>query len=128
MRCAAAGWGRGQGTLNASGLSLSAAASSRAGFASPRTVSCVRPDVILFDEPVRLWILLETSEIDELIQELAEYYTIALSPHNCSQPRASGKNRLLYLGRADRFLDDTSRIIHLASDRRTRTTNITALG
>ena len=59
-------------------------------------------------------------EVEELIQELAENYTIAIVTHNMQQAaRVSDKTAFMYLGELIEF-DDTSKIFTSPSDRRTQ--------
>ena len=59
-------------------------------------------------------------EIEELIQELAEDYTIAIVTHNMQQAaRVSNKTAFMYLGELIEF-DETNRIFTSPSDRRTQ--------
>src|SRR5436305_1357214 len=136
-------WNEVKDKLSASGLSLSGGQQQRLCIA--RTVA-VRPEVILFDEPCsaldlrgrdrierRAWpevILFDepcsaldpisTAKIEELIQELAEDYTIAIVTHNMQQAaRVSDKTAFMYLGELIEF-DETSKIFTSPSDRRTQ--------
>jgi len=84
-----------------------------------RTVA-VRPEVILFDEPCSALDPISTAKVEELIQELAEDYTIAIVTHNMQQAaRVSDKTAFMYLGELIEF-DVTSRIFTSPSDRRTQ--------
>src|SRR5213079_1148531 len=110
-------WNEVKDKLNASGLSLSGGQQQRLCIA--RTVA-VRPEVILFDEPCSALDPISTAKIEELIQELAEDYTIAIVTHNMQQAaRVSDKTAFMYLGELIEF-DDTSRIFTSPSDRRTQ--------
>jgi phosphate transport system ATP-binding protein len=103
--------------LNASGLSLSGGQQQRLCIA--RTVA-VRPEVILFDEPCSALDPISTAKVEELIQELAENYTIAIVTHNMQQAaRVSDKTAFMYLGELVEF-DDTNKIFTSPSDRRTQ--------
>ena len=110
-------WNEVKDKLNASGLSLSGGQQQRLCIA--RTVA-VRPEVILFDEPCSALDPISTAKIEELIQELAENYTIAIVTHNMQQAaRVSDKTAFMYLGELIEF-DDTSKIFTSPSDRRTQ--------
>ena len=110
-------WNEVKDKLNASGLSLSGGQQQRLCIA--RTVA-VRPEVILFDEPCSALDPISTAKIEELIQELAEDYTIAIVTHNMQQAaRVSDKTAFMYLGELIEF-DETSKIFTSPSDRRTQ--------
>ena len=103
--------------LNASGLSLSGGQQQRLCIA--RTVA-IQPEVILFDEPCSALDPISTAKIEELIQELAEDYTIAIVTHNMQQAaRVSDKTAFMYLGELIEF-DETDKIFTSPSDRRTQ--------
>jgi phosphate transport system ATP-binding protein len=110
-------WNEVKDKLGASGLSLSGGQQQRLCIA--RTVA-VRPEVILFDEPCSALDPISTAKIEELIQELAEDYTIAIVTHNMQQAaRVSDKTAFMYLGELIEF-DETSKIFTSPSDRRTQ--------
>ena len=110
-------WNEVKDKLNASGLSLSGGQQQRLCIA--RTVA-VRPEVILFDEPCSALDPISTAKVEELIEELAENYTIAIVTHNMQQAaRVSDKTAFMYLGELIEF-DDTSKIFTTPSDRRTQ--------
>ena len=89
-------WNEVKDKLNASGLSLSGGQQQRLCIA--RTVA-VRPEVILFDEPCSALDPISTAKVEELIQELAEDYTIAIVTHNMQQAaRVSDYTAFMYLG------------------------------
>ncbi len=80
----------------------------------------VRPEVILFDEPCSALDPISTAKVEELIQELAEDYTIAIVTHNMQQAaRVSDKTAFMYLGELIEF-DETNKIFTSPSDRRTQ--------
>src|ERR1700704_1218534 len=113
----AALWNEVKDKLNASGLSLSGGQQQRLCIA--RTVA-VRPEVILFDEPCSALDPISTARIEELIQELAEEYTIAIVTHNMQQAaRVSDKTAFMYLGELIEF-DETNKIFTSPTDRRTQ--------
>jgi phosphate transport system ATP-binding protein len=108
-------WNEVKDKLNASGLSLSGGQQQRLCIAV-----AVRPEVILFDEPCSALDPISTAKIEELIQELAEDYTIAIVTHNMQQAaRVSDKTAFMYLGDLIEF-DDTNKIFTSPSDRRTQ--------
>jgi phosphate transport system ATP-binding protein len=110
-------WNEVKDKLNASGLSLSGGQQQRLCIA--RTVA-VRPEVILFDEPCSALDPISTAKIEELIQELAEDYTIAIVTHNMQQAaRVSDRTAFMYLGELIEF-DETNKIFTSPADRRTQ--------
>jgi phosphate transport system ATP-binding protein len=110
-------WNEVKDKLSASGLSLSGGQQQRLCIA--RTVA-VRPEVILFDEPCSALDPISTAKVEELIQELAENYTIAIVTHNMQQAaRVSDKTAFMYLGELIEF-DDTNKIFTSPGDRRTQ--------
>jgi phosphate transport system ATP-binding protein len=113
----AALWDEVKDRLSASAMALSGGQQQRLCIA--RTVA-VRPEVILFDEPCSALDPISTAKIEELIQELAEDYTIAIVTHNMQQAaRVSDKTAFMYLGELIEF-DETSKIFTSPSDRRTQ--------
>jgi len=112
----AALWTEVQDKLNASGLSLSGGQQQRLCIA--RTVA-VKPEIILFDEPCSALDPISTSKIEELIDELAESYTIAIVTHNMQQAaRVSQYTAFMYLGELVEF-GDTQTIFTSPRQRRT---------
>jgi len=110
-------WGEVKDKLHSSGLSLSGGQQQRLCIA--RTVA-VRPEVILFDEPCSALDPISTAKIEELIQELADKYTIAIVTHNMQQAaRVSDKTAFMYLGELVEF-GDTDKIFTSPRDRRTQ--------
>jgi phosphate transport system ATP-binding protein len=110
-------WNEVKDKLNASGLSLSGGQQQRLCIA--RTVA-VRPEVILLDEPCSALDPISTAKIEELIQQLAEDYTIAIVTHNMQQAaRVSDKTAFMYLGELIEF-DETDKIFTSPTDRRTQ--------
>ena len=92
----AALWGEVKDKLNASGLSLSGGQQQRLCIA--RSVA-TRPEVILMDEPCSALDPISTAKVEELIEELAADYTIAIVTHNMQQAsRASDFTAFMYLG------------------------------
>jgi len=93
-------WNEVKDKLNASGLSLSGGQQQRLCIA--RTVA-VRPEVILFDEPCSALDPISTAKIEELIQELAENYTIAIVTHNMQQAARVSDKTAFVSWRPDRI-------------------------
>ncbi|HSN01747.1 MAG TPA: phosphate ABC transporter ATP-binding protein PstB [Rudaea sp.] len=92
----AALWDEVKDKLHASGLGLSGGQQQRLCIA--RTIA-VRPQVILFDEPTSALDPISTAKIEELMQELAAEYTIAIVTHNMQQAaRISDRVAFMYLG------------------------------
>jgi phosphate transport system ATP-binding protein len=92
----AALWGEVKDKLNTSGLSLSGGQQQRLCIA--RTVA-IKPEVILLDEPCSALDPISTAKIEELIDELADDYTIVIVTHNMQQAsRASDYTAFMYLG------------------------------
>src|ERR1700744_561400 len=92
----AALWTEVKDKLNASGLSLSGGQQQRLCIA--RTVAA-RPEVILMDEPCSALDPISTAKIEELIDELADDYTIVIVTHNMQQAsRSSDYTAFMYLG------------------------------
>jgi phosphate transport system ATP-binding protein len=104
-------WNEVKDKLNASGLSLSGGQQQRL---------CIAPEVILFDEPCSALDPISTAKVEELIQELAQNYTIAIVTHNMQQAaRVSDKTAFMYLGELIEF-DETNKIFTSPNDRRTQ--------
>jgi phosphate transport system ATP-binding protein len=92
----AALWGEVKDKLNASGLSLSGGQQQRLCIA--RSVA-TKPEVILLDEPCSALDPISTAKVEELIEELANDYTIVIVTHNMQQAsRASDYTAFMYLG------------------------------
>ena len=97
----AALWGEVKDKLRESGLSLSGGQQQRLCIA--RTVA-TRPEVILLDEPCSALDPISTAKIEELIDELANDYTIVIVTHNMQQASPYfGLHRLHVSGRVDRI-------------------------
>jgi phosphate transport system ATP-binding protein len=97
----AALWDEVKEKLNDSGTSLSGGQQQRLCIA--RTVA-VKPEVILLDEPCSALDPISTSRIEELIDELATNYTIAIVTHNMQQAaRVSAYTAFMYLGELVEF-------------------------
>ena len=92
----AALWDEVKDKLHSSGLGLSGGQQQRLCIA--RSVA-VQPEVILFDEPCSALDPISTAKVEELIEELAEDYTIAIVTHNMQQAvRVSDYTAFMYLG------------------------------
>ena len=92
----AALWTEVKDKLNASGLSLSGGQQQRLCIA--RSVA-TKPEVILLDEPCSALDPISTAKVEELIEELANDYTIVIVTHNMQQAsRASDYTAFMYLG------------------------------
>ena len=110
-------WTEVKDKLNASGLSLSGGQQQRLCIA--RTVA-IRPEVILFDEPCSALDPIATAKIEELIDELADDYTIAIVTHSMQQAaRVSQFTAFMYLGEMIEF-DDTNKVFTAPRDKRTQ--------
>ncbi len=92
----AALWGEVKDKLHESGLSLSGGQQQRLCIA--RTVA-TKPEVILLDEPCSALDPISTAKIEELIDELADEYTIVIVTHNMQQAsRTSDYTAFMFLG------------------------------
>ncbi len=104
---AAALWDEIKEDLKQPALSLSLGQQQRLCIAR---VLAVTPDVILMDEPCSALDLIATNQIEELIQELKEHYTIVIVTHNMQQAaRVSDKTGFFWLGELIEF-DETTTI------------------
>jgi phosphate transport system ATP-binding protein len=110
-------WTEVKDKLNASGLSLSGGQQQRLCIA--RTVA-IQPEVILFDEPCSALDPIATAKIEELIDALADDYTIAIVTHSMQQAaRVSQFTAFMYLGEMIEF-DDTSKVFTSPRNKRTQ--------
>ena len=97
----AALWDEVKDKLQSSGLGLSGGQQQRLCIA--RSVA-VQPDVILFDEPCSALDPISTAKIEELMDELASRYTLAIVTHNMQQAvRVSDYTAFMYLGELVEF-------------------------
>jgi phosphate transport system ATP-binding protein len=97
----AALWNEVKHKLKESGLSLSGGQQQRLCIA--RTVA-TRPEVILLDEPCSALDPISTAKIEELIDELANEYTIVIVTHNMQQAsRVSDNTAFMFLGELIEF-------------------------
>jgi len=82
-------------------------------------VIAVEPDVILMDEPTSALDPIATLEIEDLIRQLKEQYTIVIVTHNMQQAaRVSDKTGLFWLGELVEF-GETNRIFTRPEEERT---------
>jgi len=110
-------WSEVKDKLQASGLSLSGGQQQRLCIA--RTVA-IKPEVILFDEPCSALDPISTAKIEELIDELAGDYTIAIVTHNMQQAaRVSHFTAFMYLGELIEF-NETRTLFTSPRDKRTQ--------
>jgi phosphate transport system ATP-binding protein len=110
-------WGEVKDKLHANGLSLSGGQQQRLCIA--RTVA-IQPEVILFDEPCSALDPISTAKIEELFDELASDYTIAIVTHNMQQAaRVSQFTAFMYLGEMVEF-EKTDTVFTAPHDRRTQ--------
>ena len=113
----AALWEEVKDKLASNGLSLSGGQQQRLCIA--RTVA-VKPEVILFDEPCSALDPISTAKIEELIDELKQYYTIVIVTHNMQQAaRVSDFTAFMYLGSLVEF-GQTQAIFTSPKDPRTQ--------
>jgi phosphate transport system ATP-binding protein len=97
----AALWGEVKDKLKQSGLSLSGGQQQRLCIA--RSVA-TKPEVILLDEPCSALDPISTAKIEELIDELANEYTIVIVTHNMQQAsRVSDFTAFMFLGELIEF-------------------------
>jgi phosphate transport system ATP-binding protein len=97
----AALWGEVKDKLKESGLSLSGGQQQRLCIA--RSVA-TKPEVILLDEPCSALDPISTAKIEELIDELADDYTIVIVTHNMQQAsRVSDYTAFMFLGELVEF-------------------------
>ena len=99
----AALWNEVKDKLSDSGLSLSGGQQQRLCIA--RTVA-VQPEVILFDEPCSALDPISTAKVEELMDDLAERYTLVIVTHSMQQAaRVSKHCAFMYLGELIEFGD-----------------------
>lgn len=97
----AALWEEVKDRLRQSGLSLSGGQQQRLCIA--RAIA-VEPEVLLMDEPCSALDPIATLKIEELIQEIAQRYTVLIVTHNMGQAsRVSDYTAFMYLGRMVEF-------------------------
>jgi phosphate transport system ATP-binding protein len=102
--------------MKESGLSLSGGQQQRLCIA--RTVA-TKPEVILLDEPCSALDPISTAKIEELIDELANEYTIVIVTHNMQQAsRVSDYTAFMFLGELVEF-GTTERLFTAPQNKRT---------
>jgi phosphate transport system ATP-binding protein len=112
----AALWDEVKHKLHTSGLGLSGGQQQRLCIA--RSVA-VQPEVILFDEPCSALDPISTAKVEELIEELAEDYTIAIVTHNMQQAvRVSDYTAFMYLGELVEY-GDTEELFNQPKQKKT---------
>jgi phosphate transport system ATP-binding protein len=113
----AALWDEVKDKLQASGLGLSGGQQQRLCIA--RSVA-VQPEVMLFDEPCSALDPISTAKVEELIEELASQYTIAIVTHNMQQAvRVSDFTAFMYLGELIEY-GDTDEVFNRPREKRTQ--------
>jgi phosphate transport system ATP-binding protein len=113
---AAALWDEVQDKLKSSALDLAAGQQQRLCIAR---VLAVEPEVILLDEPCSALDPMATLQIEELMQELKEQYTIVIVTHNMQQAaRASDWTGLFWLGELIEY-NDTATMFTAPKDPKT---------
>jgi phosphate transport system ATP-binding protein len=113
----AALWNEVRDQLHASGLGLSGGQQQRLCIA--RTVA-IRPEIILFDEPCSALDPISTAKIEELMDNLAENFTIAIVTHNMQQAaRVSDFTAFMFLGELLEF-DTTKKVFTSPAQRKTQ--------
>jgi phosphate transport system ATP-binding protein len=112
----AALWNEVKDKLRESGLSLSGGQQQRLCIA--RSVA-TKPEVILLDEPCSALDPMSTAKIEELIDELANEYTIVMVTHNMQQAsRVSDFTAFMFLGELVEF-GTTDRLFTSPTNQRT---------
>ena len=110
-------WDEVKDRLGAPGIGLSGGQQQRLCIA--RTIA-VEPEVILMDEPCSALDPIATLQIEELIQELKQRYTIVIVTHNMQQAaRVADKTAFMLNGRARRVRRRPSKIFTTPDDSRT---------
>lgn len=79
----------------------------------------LKPEIILMDEPTSALDPISTNRVEDLIQELKQYYTILIVTHNMSQAaRISDNSMFMYLGHLIEY-DSTKQMFTKPKDKRT---------
>ena len=106
----AALWDEVEGQLDKSGLDLSGGQQQRLCIA--RAIA-TDPEVILMDEPASALDPVATSQIEDLVEELSESYTVVIVTHNMQQAaRISDKTAVFLTGGRLVEVDDTHKIFN----------------
>ena len=109
-------WDEIKDKLHASGTSLSGGQQQRLCIA--RSIA-IEPELILFDEPCSALDPISTAKIEELLNELANDYTIAIVTHNMQQAsRVSDYSAFMFLGELIEF-DVTEKLFTAPSKQQT---------
>ena len=104
----AALWEEVEGSLNESGLELSGGQQQRLCIA--RAIA-VDPEVVLMDEPASALDPIATTQIEDLIEDLAEEFTVVIVTHNMQQAaRISDKTAVFLTGGELVEFDDTQSV------------------
>jgi phosphate ABC transporter ATP-binding protein, PhoT family (TC 3.A.1.7.1) len=112
----AALWEEVKDQLDKSGLDLSGGQQQRLCIA--RAIA-VDPDIVLMDEPASALDPIATSKIEDLIEELAEDYTVVIVTHNMQQAaRISDRTAVFLTGGHLAEYDDTNKIFENPSNQR----------
>jgi phosphate transport system ATP-binding protein len=112
----AALWDEVKDQLNSSGLELSGGQQQRLCIA--RAIA-PDPEVILMDEPASALDPVATSKIEDLIEDLAEDYTVVIVTHNMQQAaRISDKTAVFLTGGELVEFDDTDKIFQNPENQR----------
>ncbi len=112
----AALWDEVKDQLDKSGLDLSGGQQQRLCIA--RAIA-VDPDIVLMDEPASALDPIATSKIEDLIEELAEDYTVVIVTHNMQQAaRISDQTAVFLTGGHLAEYDDTNKIFENPSNQR----------
>ncbi|MEO0852630.1 MAG: ATP-binding cassette domain-containing protein, partial [Cyanobacteria bacterium J06648_11] len=94
----AALWDEVKDKLDASGLALSGGQQQRLCIAR---ALAVKPEVVLMDEPCASLDPISTRRIEELIDELKQYYTIIIVTHNMQQAARVSDNTAFFNAEVD---------------------------
>ncbi len=113
----AALWNEVKDHLKKSALGLSGGQQQRLCIA--RTIA-IQPDIILMDEPTSALDPISASQIEDLIMELKERFTIIIVTHNMQQARrVSDKTAFFYLGDLEEY-DETPKIFESPASEKTQ--------
>jgi len=112
----AALWGEAKDRLNAPGTSLSGGQQQRLCIA--RAIATA-PEVLLMDEPCSALDPIATAQVEELIDELRQSFSVVIVTHSMQQAaRVSQKTAFFHLGNLVEY-DDTDKIFTNPQDPRT---------